>query len=99
MNSTTVIYSCDVGYSIDGNVVRSCQEDGFGWSGSDPSCGESINICSLRYIFIACIHIHITVTWWLQVMNLKGLHIKLPWENNVCVVLHSIELSHMSLSN
>ena len=67
MNSTTVIYSCDVGYSIDGNVVRSCQADGFGWSGSDPSCGESINICSLRYIFIAYIPINIKLELPVQV--------------------------------
>ena len=32
-------YSCDIGYSIDGNVVRHCSDNGSGWSGGDPVCG------------------------------------------------------------
>ena len=33
-------YSCDTGYTLVGDVVRECQTDGTGWSGSDPSCSK-----------------------------------------------------------
>ncbi|XP_045204681.2 sushi, von Willebrand factor type A, EGF and pentraxin domain-containing protein 1-like isoform X2 [Mercenaria mercenaria] len=31
-------YSCDTGYSLNGLSARTCQTDGTGWEGSDPSC-------------------------------------------------------------
>ena len=34
-----VTYSCDVGFTLKGNVKRTCQNDSTGWNGSSPSCG------------------------------------------------------------
>ena len=36
----TVRYSCDIGYSISGSEVRVCNDDGTGWTNSDPTCGR-----------------------------------------------------------
>ena len=33
----TAVYTCDTGYVLDGNITRTCQEDGM-WSGSEPTC-------------------------------------------------------------
>lgn len=30
---------CNVGYSLVGNVLRTCDDDGHGWLGKDPQCG------------------------------------------------------------
>ena len=40
ISATAATYMCDLGYSIDGDVVRTCQADGSGWSGNDPRCGK-----------------------------------------------------------
>ena len=37
MCSVTVAYGCDAGYRINGDQVRTCQEDG-SWSGEQPQC-------------------------------------------------------------
>ena len=42
VSSSTVIYNCDLGFSLNGSVIRTCQEDGSGWNGTDPSCGRLI---------------------------------------------------------
>ncbi len=34
---STVTYSCDNGYTLSGNQLRTCQANGQ-WSGSDPDC-------------------------------------------------------------
>ncbi|XP_076346234.1 sushi, von Willebrand factor type A, EGF and pentraxin domain-containing protein 1-like isoform X1 [Tachypleus tridentatus] len=43
--SSTAIYSCMVGYELNGSKQRICQQDGL-WSGSEPSC-EPIS-CSME---------------------------------------------------
>ena len=40
-NDSVVIYSCAVGYTLNGNFVRQCQQDGGGWDGSQPSCSKN----------------------------------------------------------
>ena len=32
-------YSCDLGYTLDGNVLRECQSSGQ-WTGSEPTCNS-----------------------------------------------------------
>ena len=41
-NSSVAIYTCDVGYSLQGSAVRACKEDGTGWDIEAPTCGELI---------------------------------------------------------
>ena len=33
-------YTCDVGYTLDGDRSRDCQSDGASWTGSSPTCGK-----------------------------------------------------------
>ena len=33
----TATYSCNVGFMLEGNLLRTCQDDGT-WSGSEPFC-------------------------------------------------------------
>ena len=40
-NESVVTYSCEPGFTLDGNSVRVCQSDGSGWDGSVPSCGKN----------------------------------------------------------
>ena len=41
INKSIVTYSCEPGFTLDGNNVRVCQSDGSGWDGSVPTCGKS----------------------------------------------------------
>ncbi|XP_064386661.1 sushi, von Willebrand factor type A, EGF and pentraxin domain-containing protein 1-like [Halichondria panicea] len=41
---TLAIYTCDTGYTLEGNITRTCERDGV-WSGLAPFC-EQILICS-----------------------------------------------------
>ena len=41
----SVLYSCDVGYSMNGSNTRSCDSGGNGWTGSSPQC------CKLPFFF------------------------------------------------
>ena len=40
-DKTSVTFSCEPGYSINGQGSLSCLEDGGGWSGEVPTCCES----------------------------------------------------------
>ncbi|XP_053399660.1 sushi, von Willebrand factor type A, EGF and pentraxin domain-containing protein 1-like isoform X1 [Mercenaria mercenaria] len=40
----TAIYTCGLGYSIDGVVTRTCANDGSGWSHTQPSCVGCPNV-------------------------------------------------------
>ena len=42
-NDTTANYTCDSGYTLNGNGTRVCQTNGM-WSGSAPSCEHEENI-------------------------------------------------------
>lgn len=44
-NGTEAVYTCALGYTINGPSERACQGDGSGWSDTDPSCGELFNCC------------------------------------------------------
>jgi hypothetical protein len=46
-NGETANYTCDVGYSIDGAMSRTCAKDGTRWSGSDPVCSK---YCRLMFV-------------------------------------------------
>ena len=37
----TAVYTCNTGYALNGNITRTCQEDGM-WSGSEPTCDGEI---------------------------------------------------------
>ena len=39
-NLTSALYTCDIGYTIDGLTERSCSDNGAGWSGVQPACGK-----------------------------------------------------------
>ena len=41
----TVSYSCDVGYSVEGDRLRSCGNDSSGWRGTDPTCSKFRSVC------------------------------------------------------
>ena len=34
---STATYSCMTGFTLTGNIIRTCQSDGM-WSGMDPTC-------------------------------------------------------------
>ena len=36
----TATYSCNTGYTLDGQPVRACASDGTGWNGTDPFCSK-----------------------------------------------------------
>jgi len=40
---SSVQYSCDVGYTLNGQVSQVCQTGGKGWSGVVPICGKCMN--------------------------------------------------------
>ena len=47
-------YSCDPGYTLDGNTSRICQADGQ-WSGSQPSCnGEWYLLIIEQNMYVSC---------------------------------------------
>ena len=39
----TATYSCDTGYDLVGNSIRTCQADGM-WSGNEPTCISKSNL-------------------------------------------------------
>lgn len=39
-NGSLAIYMCNLGFSLNGESIRTCQTDGSGWSGNDPKCSE-----------------------------------------------------------
>ena len=41
---STVTYTCETGYTLNGNQFRWCLDAGAGWNGTDPSCGMFIMI-------------------------------------------------------
>ncbi|KAL4229790.1 hypothetical protein ACF0H5_010181 [Mactra antiquata] len=45
-NGDSVTYTCNIGYSLNGPTQRTCNTDGTGWDGSDPSCSECQSITS-----------------------------------------------------
>ena len=50
--SATVAYGCDAGYRLNGDQVRTCQEDG-SWNGEQPQCSgreEGLTRVSLRHL-------------------------------------------------
>ena len=38
-DKTQAVYTCNLGFTIQGVSSRSCQDDGTGWSSGDPTCG------------------------------------------------------------
>ena len=38
------MYSCDIGFTLNGSAERKCADDGTGWSDTDPACGEFYNM-------------------------------------------------------
>ena len=38
-------YTCSEGYSLDGDVMRTCQANGQ-WDGAEPSCTRKLLVCS-----------------------------------------------------
>jgi len=51
INATTfgsmATYSCDLGYTLDGNTSRTCQSNGQ-WSGSQPSCNGEWSLLIIK---------------------------------------------------
>ena len=45
---STVTYSCDTGYTLNGGSTRTCQS-GRTWSGAAPTCGGKRNCTSCQY--------------------------------------------------
>ena len=39
-NGSHATYTCQIGYSLNGDPVRTCATDGTGWSGSEPVCSK-----------------------------------------------------------
>ena len=39
-NGTLAVYTCDTGYAVSEGAERSCADNGTGWSGVQPLCGE-----------------------------------------------------------
>ncbi|XP_053399292.1 CUB and sushi domain-containing protein 3-like [Mercenaria mercenaria] len=37
-DGSVAAYSCDAGYTLDGNIERVCASDGSGWNGTTPEC-------------------------------------------------------------
>ncbi|XP_052791551.1 LOW QUALITY PROTEIN: uncharacterized protein LOC128225682 [Mya arenaria] len=37
-NGMSVTYTCDTGFTLNGAGIRSCNTDGTGWTGTEPSC-------------------------------------------------------------
>ena len=40
----TAIYSCDTGYNLVGDSIRTCQATGW-WNGSAPTCERMLGMC------------------------------------------------------
>ena len=63
----TANYSCNEGYTIMGNEVRTCQENET-WSGEDPVCqGEYMYVCVYLNRKMKHIHLHISFCVFLVV--------------------------------
>ncbi|WAQ97855.1 SVEP1-like protein [Mya arenaria] len=43
-NDSHATYTCGVGYSLQGDHLRVCANDGSGWSGADPECTTCLTI-------------------------------------------------------
>ena len=41
----TATYTCEQGYSMNGTQTRVCRQDGTGWNGEPPTCGNIIKFC------------------------------------------------------
>jgi hypothetical protein len=41
-SGTVASYTCNVGYTMDGDRSRDCQLDGTSWTGNAPTCGRLI---------------------------------------------------------
>ena len=54
----TASYTCNTGYTLSGNNMRTCQEVNDGtWTGSDPSCNREFNLTF--EVVTHCIRAHI----------------------------------------
>ena len=53
--NSTVLYGCDIGYTLTGPSKRQCLEDGSGWEEADPVCSKltEVTFCSMRRYSIA----------------------------------------------
>ena len=43
----TVNYTCNTGYTLNGNNTRTCQASG-AWSGSDPTCDGKYSVLKIN---------------------------------------------------
>ena len=48
-DDNTCTFSCDVGFTLSGDAVRRCQEDGT-WSGTQPTCSQGTSIIFKIYL-------------------------------------------------
>ncbi len=60
---STAIYSCDTGYTLSGDRIRTCQDNGE-WSGVDPDCNCELGATGLassswRVLILAIIRFYI----------------------------------------
>ena len=54
---STATYSCNDGFTLEGQSTRTCQDDGE-WSGSAPTCERKLDVANL------CIHAVLSSTLW-----------------------------------
>ena len=57
----TLIYSCNVGFTMSGSAIRSCDTEGSGWSGQAPICGKNLDFHCLNEI-ITCAHFSMNIS-------------------------------------
>ena len=50
-NDTVSMFSCNMGYTLNGNDTRVCLMDGTAWSGIPPSCGMYAQIYYSEIVF------------------------------------------------
>ena len=59
-SGTTANYTCDSGYTLNGNGTRVCQTNGT-WSGSAPSCeckGNNLDLYHASFFFFKLVPLH-----------------------------------------